>query len=273
MFFWVGWLSLIIAASGPVQIERERIFLSRGIDMMIVLDESPSMAAQDFPPVNRFETARNVIRSFVEARDNDPIGLVSFGADAAMRVPPTLDYEGLLGSLEELQIMDLGDGTAIGMGIAVATLHLRSSSAKEKIIILLTDGKNNAGEIRPENSAEIAAGMNIRIYAIGIGDEKETPIEFTDPNTGKVYRGTFEGGFDEELLKKIADKTGGAYFYAGSPGTLQAVFQAIDSIETVEKRLRINVETKSRHRLFIFFGLGLILLDFIIRRFFYREII
>ena len=115
--------------------------------------------------------------------------------------------------------------------------------------------------------------MNIRIYAIGIGDERETPIEFTDPNTGKVYRGTFVGGFDEELLKKIADKTGGAYFYAGSPGTLQAVFQAIDSIETVEKRLRINVETKSRHRLFIFIGLGLILLDFIIRRFFYREIL
>jgi Ca-activated chloride channel family protein len=271
--FWAAAAFLILAAAGPALLERERVFLSRGTDLMIVLDESPSMAAQDFPPVNRFETARSVIEEFIERRDNDPLGLVSFGADAAMRVPPTLDYDVVLKSLNELRIMDLGDGTAIGMGIAVAALHLKSSSAREKVIILLTDGVNNAGEILPETAAEIAEGLGIRIYSIGIGDETATEIEFTDPHTGKTYRGSFEGGFDEALLQRIAEVTGGAYFYAGSPGTLEAVFQAIDSIETVEKHVRIQVRTEKKYQLFILLSLGLFFFDYLIRRFLLRELL
>ncbi len=271
--FWAGFAAVIFALAGPGLAVREKVYLNRGIDMMLVLDESPSMAARDFQPENRFETAREVIRRFVRGRENDPIGLVSFGLEAALRVPPTLDYDFLLKSLDGLRIMDLGDGTAIGMGISVASLHLRRSTARDKVIILLTDGKNNTGEIPPETASQIAAQINARIYAVGIGSAEEAPIEFTDPKTGKHYRGTLEGGFNEELLRSVAEKSGGGYFYAGNPGTLSAIFSAIDSLETVERRVRIQVRTKPVHGMFILAGTLLLLLDFFIRVLLLREIL
>ncbi|MFP4483470.1 MAG: VWA domain-containing protein [Spirochaetota bacterium] len=271
--FWVGVSALIVATARPATVERQRVFLTRGVDIMIVLDESPSMAARDFVPENRFETAREVIRRFVERRENDPIGLVSFGREATLRVPPTTYYEEVLRALEGLQIMSLGDGTAIGMGLALASLHLSSSSASEKVVILLTDGENNAGEIFPETAATVADQLGIRIYAIGIGNTDETRLEFTDPDTGQTFRGTFQGGFDEELLRRIAESSGGAYFYAGTSGTLAGVFEAIDSIETVEKRVRIDVKTTPHHRPVIFFGLAAIGLDVLIRKWLLREVL
>ncbi len=271
--FWVGVVSLIVALAGPGRAVREKIYLNRGIDMMLVLDESPSMAARDFQPENRFETAREVIRSFVRGRENDPIGLVSFSLEAALRVPPTLDYDFLLKNLDDLRIMDLGDGTAIGMGISVASLHLRRSTARDKVIILLTDGQNNTGEITPETAAQIAGQIGARVYAVGIGGREEAPIEFTDPKTGKRYRGTLEGGFNEALLRGVAEKSGGSYFYAGNPGTLGAIFSAIDSLETVERRVRIQVRTEPLHREFIRAGIALLLLDYVIRLWLLREVL
>lgn len=272
VFFWTGITLFIFALAGPVTVRRERVYMSRGIDMMIVLDESPSMAAKDFPG-NRFETAKDVIWEFVSRRNNDPIGLVSFGKDAALRMPPTLDYQALLDRLGELIIMDLGDGTAIGMGISVAALHLRDSSAAEKVIILLTDGKNNTGEILPETAAKISEQLGIRIYAIGIGSESEVPIEVVNPRTGAVYRGTVEKGFNEELLLQIAEISQGAYFRASDSGTLQFIFQAIDSIETTENRVRLVVHSESHHRIFIFIGFFLILFDYLIRKLLLREVL
>ena len=273
LFFWLGTVALILATARPATVDRQRVYLTRGVDIMIVLDESPSMAARDFVPENRFETAREVIREFVSRRENDPIGLVSFGREAALRVPPTTYYDEVLRALDGLGIMTLGDGTAIGMGLAVASLHLSASSASEKVIILLTDGENNAGELVPETAARVAAQLGIRIYAIGIGNTEETRLEFTDPNTGQTYRGTFEGGFDEALLRQVADTSGGAYFYAGTSGTLASVFEAIDSIETVEKRVRIDVQTTPYHRPFILFGLAAIGLDMVIRKWLLREVL
>lgn len=188
-------------------------------------------------------------------------------------MPPTLDYRYLLSRLDELRIMDLGDGTAIGMGIAVAGLHLKDSTAREKVIILLTDGKNNTGEIPPETAAQIAAQIGARVYAVGIGSEEETPIEFVDPRTGKHYRGTLEGGFNEELLRSIVEKSGGSYFYAGNPGTLNAIFGAIDSLETIERRVRIRVRTRPVHDRFILAGILLLLVDFFFRMRLLREIL
>lgn len=271
--FWVGVTALLVALAGPAQVERERIFANRGIDIMIVLDESPSMATRDFQPGNRFETARDVIRRFIAQRENDPIGLVSFGQEAALRVPPTLDYQAVLSSLEELRIMGLGDGTAIGMGLAVASLHLSESSAEEKVVILLTDGRNNAGEVLPTTAAEVAAEMGIRIYTIGIGSEEEAPFELVVPDTGEVLRGTYRGGFDEALLTAVADTSGGTYYSAASAGTLQAVFDAIDSIETVERRVRVEVNATPRHRVFILIGLALIGFDFLVRKLLLGEIL
>ncbi len=271
--FWLGFAVLISALARPATVERRRVFLTRGIDIMLVLDESPSMAAQDFAPDNRFETAREVIRRFIRRRENDPIGLVSFGREAALRVPPTSSYEEVLRALDGLRIMSLGDGTAIGMGLALAGLHLSSSSASEKVVILLTDGENNAGEIFPETAATVAEQLGIRIYAIGIGNTEETELEFTNPETGQTYRGTFRGGFDEELLRSMAEISGGAYFYAGTSGTLAGVFEAIDSIETIERRVRIDVQTTPYHRPFILIGFAAIGLEVLIRKWFLREVL
>lgn len=273
LFFWMGLITLLIALAGPSISERERIYLNRGLDILVILDQSPSMAAQDFSPVNRFETAREVIREFIERRRSDAVGLVSFGSEAALRVPPTRDYETLKTRLGELELMELGEGTAIGMGIAVACVHLRDSSAGEKVAILVTDGENNAGEISPLSAARIASEMGVRIYTIGVGTRGEIPIELVDPSTENVIRGKIESHYDEELLKEISSITGGRFFTASSPGSLRSVFNDIDSLETIQQRVRINIKTEPVHREFTLLALGLLLASFFIRKVLFREVL
>ncbi len=271
--FWCGVVLLFAAAAGPTQVRRERVYLNPGIDIIFVLDESPTMAAQDFAPTNRFESAREVIRAFVQRRENDAIGLVSFAKDAALRMPPTVHHQALLEALDRVRIMELGDGTAIGNALAVAALHLETSSAPERVIILLTDGINNAGEILPVTAARVAAQQGLRIYTIGIGTGQQAVLEFEDPRTGQMYRGLFDGGYDEDLLRRLAEIGNGSYFHAGSAGTLQAVLQSIDTMESVERRVRIEVHRHPYHREAILLALGLLMLDFVIRKWMLREVL
>jgi len=273
LLFWSGIIVFIIALAGPSLFIQERIFLSRGIDIIVVLDESPSMAAQDFKPNNRFQSAKNVIREFIAGREHDPIGLVSFGREAALRVPPTLDYGEVLRGLDSLNLMDLGDGTAIGMGIAVAALHLRSSTAEYKVIILLTDGENNAGEIPPETASDIATGLGIKIYTIGIGSQGEVPLEFTDSKSGKVYKGMYRSGFDEELLIRIAEESGGEYFTALSQNSLESIFKTIDSMETRGQKVKLGIKTIPRHNVFLVIGIFLLFGDYVIRKALLKEVL
>jgi Ca-activated chloride channel family protein len=256
--FWIGFSVLIMAVAGPVIIEKQRKYLSRGLDLMVVLDVSPSMSAQDVGSITRFDAAREVVRDFISGRENDAIGLVIFGAEAALRVPPTSDYGFLEQALDSVQVMDLGDGTAIGTGIAVAAVHLRDSSADERVIILITDGDNNAGDIEPDRAAEVAAEMRIRIYTIGIGSEGETTIQFIDPESGKEVRGVYEGKLNEDLLKRVADGTGGRYFHSGTLGILNTIFQEIDSLESKVQEVAVFVERRPRHRAFILLGLAIV---------------
>lgn len=273
LLFWVGIIMFILVLGGPSLSRHEKLFLSRGVDIMIVFDQSPSMGGKDFPPVNRFETAKEMTSRFIMGRENDPIGIVSFGTDAVLRVPPTLDYRLLTDRLNSLQMMELGDATAIGMGLAVAALHLSNSDADEKIIILLTDGANNSGEIQPETSAAIAQKLGIRIYSIGIGKIGDVAAEFTDPETGSVYSAILKSNFDESLLKKISEESGGRYFHAVSPGTLEAVFQTIDSLESMERLVKMQVVFEPLHHLFILIGFILIMTELIARKVFFREIL
>jgi Ca-activated chloride channel family protein len=258
--FWIGFSILVVAVAGPVVIEKQRKYLSRGLDLMVVLDVSPSMSAQDVGTITRFAAAREVVRDFISGRENDAIGLVIFGAEAALQVPPTFDYSFLGQALDSVQVMDLGDGTAIGTGIAVAAVHLKASSADEKVIILITDGDNNAGDIQPDRAAEVAADLGIRIYTIGIGSEGETTIQFVDPESGKEVRGVYEGKLNEELLKRIADGTGGRYFHSGTLGILNTIFQEIDSLESTVQEVAVFIDRRQRHRIFILLGLGIIVL-------------
>ncbi|MDF1566687.1 MAG: VWA domain-containing protein [Spirochaetaceae bacterium] len=269
--YWLGAAALVVALAGPEITERDEVHLSRGIDIMIVLDQSPSMAAEDFPPVNRFDTAREMIRRFIDGRSGDSIGLVSFGSEAVLRCPPTADFDWLSERLDELAIRDLGDDTAIGMGLAVAALHLANSTASEKIILLLTDGDDNAGEIRPETAARLAAGKDIRIYSIGIGSEEEVPIVLENSETGVVTRGTIVTRFDEEQLRSLAETTGGGYWRANSPGSLETVLQSVDALEAVERRVTVRVNSRPLHRPVLIFGASLVLMAYLSRKFLMGE--
>jgi Ca-activated chloride channel family protein len=169
--------------------------------------------------------------------------------------------------------MDLGDGTAIGTGIALAAVHLKGSSADEKVIILITDGDNNAGDIQPDRAAEVAAGLGIRIYTIGIGSEGETTIQFIDPESGKEVRGVYEGKLNEDLLKRVADGTGGRYFHSGTLGILNTIFQEIDSLESTVQEVAVFVDRRPRHRIFILLGLGIIVLCVLTNKFLIGELL
>lgn len=269
--FWLGVVVCIVALSSPARVYRERINLTRGMDIIFVLDESPTMAAMDFEPYNRFEAAKRIIRRFVQGRENDAIGIVSFARDAALRVPPTVDHDHLLGEIDRLSIMDLGDGTAIGLGIALGALHLQSSTAEQRVLILLTDGKNNVSEILPGVAANVASDLGVRIHTVGIGSPGEISIEFTDPRSGRTFRGTVSEAYEPDALRDLANVTGGNYFEAASLGSLEAVFQTLDTVETVQRRARVEVRTESLYRHFIILGLILVMLDFVVRRVLLRE--
>jgi len=270
---WLTFVFLITALAGPSLTRQEKIYLSAGADIFIVLDESPSMAARDFPPDNRFTAAKDVIRRFVQGRQNDQIGLVSFGRDAALRVPLTLDYPYLLKRLDDLQVMSLGDGTALGMGLALAALHLQDSNAPQRVIIALTDGVNNSGEIQPSTAVDLIRSLNIPLYLIGIGTSAEVPLEVTDPKTGMAYSGTMEGGFNEDFLKSLAVPPLGAYFSAGSSGSLESIFLAIDNRESATKRVKVEVHNDPLFGSLLMAALGSLAMFFVLRKLILKEIL
>jgi Ca-activated chloride channel family protein len=198
--------------------------------------------------------------------------LVSFGREAALRFPPTLDYDALHGLIESLEVMEFGDGTAVGTALAVACAHLNVGDARDKIIILFTDGENNAGDIQPVSAAHLASRLGITVYTIGLGTEGEIPLEYTDPRTGKRFSGLYRSGFDEENLKSIAEMTGGSYFHAVGRGILLRIGEIIDSLETREIRTAIEPKHIPYHRPFILAGLVSAALGFVIRKVFLREV-
>lgn len=262
----------VVAAAGPRRILKEEIYESRGADIIFVLDESPSMAAQDFTPENRFEAAKFVIRGFIEERKNDLLGLVSFGSEATLRIPPTRDYQTYRDRLQSLQIGGMGEGTAIGLGIGVAVAHLRVSSAPDRIIILLTDGENNAGKISPILSARLAASSSIRIYVVGIGKAGETGLEYTDPETGEQISGIYRGTFDKDLLRTIASTTGGSFFSAGSSSSLVEALRRIHILEGPTVKISYRFSEEPLYDRFIIASLALFLAAFFFRRAFLREV-
>ena len=264
--FWLAAALVIVAAAGPARLRQDEVFLSAGLDLMIVLDESPSMAARDLGDDSRLDAAVKVIRDFVAGRGNDAIGLVSFSDRAVLRVPKTLDRAALHAALAGVTVMSLGDATAIGMGIAVALLHLQDSAAPGRVIVLLTDGDNNAGELTPEESAALAAAHGVRIHTVGMGGAGDAVLEITDPHTGVTERGTYRGRFDAGLLERVARITGGRSFTAAEPEALAAVFRDIAALERIDRHTRVQVSRRPRHRAVLLAALCVLLLDVALRR-------
>lgn len=203
---------------------------TEGIDIILTLDISGSMSSEDFKPKNRLETAKEVIKDFVKGRKNDRLGLVAFSSQSFTQCPLTLDYNLLLKLIDKVNIGMIKDGTAIGMAIANSVNRLRSSDSKSKIIILLTDGRNNMGEIDPVTAANLAKTIGIKIYTIGAGKPEGGLFPVQDPFFGKRYV-KVPNDLDENILRQIADLTGGLYFRADSENKLSEIYKQIDSME------------------------------------------
>jgi Ca-activated chloride channel family protein len=214
---------------------------TQGVDIVVSLDVSGSMAAEDFQPKNRLAVAKEVVADFVTRRGNDRIGLVIFAGKSLTKAPPTTDTAVLLRQLEDVHLDALPDGTAIGSGLATALTRLRRSKAKSRVVVLVTDGANNAGEIDPATAADLAKAMEVRVYtvAVGRGGRVPMPVQVQDPLTGRITRQTLpvEVDIDEALLQRIAERSGGEAFRATDPGSLRAIFERIDTLEKSEIKL------------------------------------
>lgn len=246
---------LIIALARPQTELSEESVYAEGIDICVVLDVSGSMLAKDFEP-NRLEAAKVITREFISGRDNDRIGLVIFAKEAFTQCPLTVDHNAVVSLLDEIQSGFLEDGTAIGNALASGVNRLKDSESKSKVIILLTDGVNNAGEIDPNSAAEIAGQFGVRVYTVGVGTMGEAPYDI--PGPFGMQRQMVPVEIDEPLLQKIATGTGGKYFRATDNQKLESIYQEIDRLE----RTRIEVSSfKRKSEKFIFFvSAGLVLL-------------
>lgn len=232
---------LVIALARPQIVQGKETIKGEGVDIALALDISGSMASLDFQPANRLEAAKEVIGSFVEKRAYDKIGLVVFASEAFNQTPLTLDRNALERSLGQVELApDLGidDGTAIGLGVANAANMLSQSDAKSKVVILLTDGVNNAGEIDPVTAAEAAKTLGIKIYTVGAAKPGQVPVPVSDifGNTQVSYQ---ESQLDEETLKQVAEVTGGKYFRAQDTQGLKAIYDAIDKLEKSKVEVQV----------------------------------
>ncbi|MFQ5351436.1 MAG: VWA domain-containing protein, partial [Thermoanaerobaculia bacterium] len=208
---------------------------------------------------NRLEVARAVVDRFVQKRQNDQIGMVVFGNEAFTQCPLTLDHGVVVAFLERLEIGMAGDGTAIGSALGTAVKRLRDSEAESKVIILLTDGRNNAGPLSPRKAAEIAQTFDTRVYTVGVGTRGKAPF-IVDSLFGKrvIYE---DVEIDEEMLREIAGRTGGSYFRAEDSAALAEIYDEIDRLETSEITTESYMEYDERYRRLVLPALGLLLLE------------
>jgi Ca-activated chloride channel family protein len=254
----MGALALgVLALARPQVRDVIRTKTAEGIDIMLVLDTSSSMQAEDFQP-NRFEAAREVAGSFVEGRVSDRVGLIVFAAEAYTQVPLTLDYSFLQRMLKRVRIGVVKDGTAVGTALATAVNRLKETEAESKVVVLLTDGRNNRGEIDPATAADIARTLDVRVYAIGIGTTADAGPQ-PPSRTERRQRG--EGGVDEAMLQTVASRTGGRYFAASSKDALRRIYDEIDEMESTEIDERVYTDRDERYPWFLVPAAVLLLLD------------
>jgi len=247
---------MVVALSGPMEVEKRVQRTGEGLDILLAIDTSCSMEARDLSAggrgVSRLEVAKGVVSEFIEGRPEDRIGVVVFGEEAFTHVPLTLDHATLLDVLQQVQIGVAGArGTAIGTAIAVAARRLEQVENPERVMILLTDGQNNAGRYAPLEAAEAASALDIRIYTIGVGARSR--------GLGRLLS-LGDDGLDERTLTAIAERTGGAYFRAASADALRRVYATIDELERSPAEIEEDLEEHPWYRYALFPGLlGLVL--------------
>jgi len=254
---------LIIALARPQSSSKNQKINVEGIDIVLTIDLSSSMLAQDLKP-DRLEAAKNISADFVKGRPEDRMGLVVFASETFTQVPLTTDHGMLLNMMKELKCGMLEDGTAIGDGLASSVSRLKDSEAISKVVILLTDGDNNAGSIDPATAAEMAKLFGVRVYTIGVGTRGTAPYPMQTP-FGTIQYQQIQVTINEELLQKIADETGGKYFRATSNEKLQQIYEEIDQLE--RSKIEINEFTRVHEEFlpFVLWSLALLLLGFVLK--------
>ena len=261
---YAGFASLVVAMARPQLTLNEEVVKAEGIDIFLVMDLSSSMLAKDFSP-DRLEVSKRVAAEFVGKRPHDRIGLAVFAGESFTQCPLTTDHRVVIDFLSSLQCGVLQDGTAIGMGLAAGVNRLKDSDAESKVIILLTDGVNNAGYIRPLTAAEVAQEFGVKVYTIGVGTKGDALAPMSRRDDGRYVFGMARVEIDEELLGEIAKMTGGEYFRATSAESLERIYQQIDLLEKTEMDVSVFKRYSEEYHSWLLIGGGLLLLSVLLQ--------
>lgn len=263
--FYAGAFALFVTALARPQLQNTTVEqYVEGIDIMMSIDISTSMRAEDLDP-NRLIAAKRIVADFIEQRDNDRIGIGVFARESFTVVPPTIDHDLAIEMLETIDMGMVRDGTAIGVGLATALNRLRDSEAESRVVILLTDGMNNAGEIDPLTAGELAASYGIKVYTMGVGSRGTAPYPVDDPVFGRRYQNV-SVDIDEEMLQQIANMTGGRYFRATTTQELSEIYGEIDELETTEIEEVLYRDYEDLYAPWLFSGIMCLLFGFINER-------
>jgi len=263
---YAGFCLAVIALADPVHAHQEKIYTSRGTDILFVLDTSPSMVAKDMNGKTRLQASKDAVEKLFLENKGTRFGIVTMGSEAAVIVPPTNDFDTFRTRLQDIQAGLMGDGSAIGTGITTAVYHLISSSAPKRCIVLFTDGENNAGEIHPVTAAELAARNNITLYVFGVGSKGTVSINYTDPASGKQYQGYLNSDFNSTSLRELSRAGNGKYYEASTLDQLSQSLEAISQTETLAQDYTYKTVLTSYYKKIIIVVLTLILAGWFINR-------
>lgn len=261
---------LIVALARPQKPLGSSPLSIDGIDIILSLDISESMLAQDFKP-DRLQAAIKEAKHFIDKRPNDRIGLVVFAGESFTQSPLTTDHRILNIFLDNIKVNYLETGTAIGMGLATAVHRLKDSEAKSKVVILMTDGVNNTGYIDPQTAMKMAQTEKIRVYTIGIGKSGTAPFPYKDPFSGRTVYKDMEVQIDEELLKSIAKETNGEYFRAENNQELEKIYQSIDRLEKSKIKVSAYTPKQELYFPFILIGLLILMMEWMVKAFYLKQ--
>lgn len=273
ILFGIGFVLICIALANPIISHQEKVYTSRGTEIVFVIDTSPSMAALDIGNSNRLEAAKQAVKIITENNTGAAFGLVAMASEAVLLVPPTMDQKMFLEQVSSLRLGTLGEGTAIGTGITSAVYHLVSSKAPKKCIVLLSDGENNAGSIHPLTAASIAKENNITVYTLAVGTKGSVPVEYSDPNTGKTYSGYLESGFDTTQLKEISAETQGTFYSIDTLTSLSQTLESITKKESVIQTYQLKVVTKNYYTEVLLAAILILMVAWFLRRVYMKEVL
>lgn len=268
-----AFVCVVASYANPIIHHQQKKYITKGTDILFVIDVSPSMAAKDIAGMQRIEAAKKCIHSLAEANEGFQLGFVEMAKDSALVVPLTMDYATFFNKLDNLVVGEMGDGTAIGIGLSSAFYHLADSTAPKKVVVLVTDGENNAGSIHPFTAAELLKKENISFYVIGIGTRGSVPVEYIDPETKHVYSGFLESDYDIQQMTQLAKEGNGRFIEVSEIESLEYALNSIGNRESVVQSYTVKNYDESYYTNMLILAGIFIVLAWILRRLYLREVV